>query len=121
MTDQQTEFTPEQLEATKKEIMANARSLASAFEKSSNGKKWFKPIHIKREVRGETESTIKGKLDILVELQFAVRKQEENGDSKYMIVISEKQRLNYLNELLEHYGLQVIDTQKKILELQKDI
>jgi len=114
-----TETTKEELAVTPEEIESNARNLAHMFDQVRGDRQWFKPIHIKREVRGETEATIELKLNMLIELGFAKkRKNDHNQDWKYMITISNDQKLKYLEEYREYLDSETKKTVAEIMDLE---
>ena len=111
MTDQKNEFSAE-------EIDKQAKILALEFEKYARGKKWFKPLHIAREIR-QTDSFVKDKLDVLVTLNYAVAKSVSGGDLKYCITVSDESRLSYLDEYLEYLKASVKEVEDEIKALEE--
>lgn len=94
------------LEKARKDVYEQAKSLCMILHTISRGKKWIKPINIKKELRGETEDSIKSKLDALVSFGLAV-KDNQSKDSRYMLLVTDNDRIEYL----QHY----IDYLKKLL------
>ena len=113
------EVIKEQLEQGQEQIMSRARSLAMTFTDVSRGRTWFKPIHIKREVKGETEATIELKLDMLVELGLAVKKKiDHNGAWKYMITLTTDQKIAYNLEYKEWLNTELEKVDSILQELK---
>lgn len=102
---------------TEQEIEKQAILLATQF-KNATSKRWFKPIHIKKIATGETESSIKMKLDVLVSMGFAQVKTEY-GNPKYCITLSNEDKILHLKEYLIHIDKEREDVLSQIAELEK--
>jgi hypothetical protein len=109
-------MTEQQIKEAGDRIGSEARKVALFFDDKMKGKKWFKPIHLKRLIAGETEYSIKSKLDILVDFNLAVLK-ETSGESKYMLTVSNEQKLIYLSEYREYLEDSLKEVDDRIKEL----
>ena len=93
-------------------IESRARQLALQFLDATQGKKWFKVLHVKRVVN-ESEDSIKMKLLTLVNIGLAVVKNF-NGEDKYMITVTNDQKMKYLTEYKDWILSELKKTELKI-------
>lgn len=109
----------DQIKAQEEQMIARARSLAMQFDEVRGDRTWFKPVHIKRNVRHETIDTVTLKLNMLTELGFAKKKKNDhNDDWKYMITLSDEHQLAYLKEYREWLESEMNKTDLEIQRLK---
>lgn len=105
------------LSEEQKKVEDNARRLAHHFKDVLPNKKWFKPIHAKREVIGESIETIELKLNLLVDLGFAAKKETETGAFRYMIILSKEDKVIYLQERADYLKKELTQALSEIKKL----